>query len=459
MPRTLALRFHLGVLAALLLGVTWVAGQESPPTEEDLPGSEIVVDIRGEARTQVVLSQPAPQLGLLAGSLGAAARDVDATLRDDLEASRIFRILGPQELSVLALTGDPVRDFEQHRSLGSQVLLEVVFKSEEQNLVLEGRLYDLKSGEPILGKRYRGEATAARRIAHTFADEIVQYFAGRRGISSTSLAFVSDRSGSRPNEIKEIFLMDYDGHNQRPVTAHKTISLSPAFSPSNDAVAYTSYFSGRPGLYLVLLPSGSKRAVVTDGSLNANPTFSPDGQRIAFTRSLGDGNSEIFVCNRDGSGLRQLTHANGIDANPSWSPSGREIAFTSSRSGEPQLYTMDADGANLRRISLQGEYNDGAEWSPDGTRLTYCSRSGSNRFDVLLADLVTLETTRLTSGPASNESPTFSPDGQRIAFARTLGSGPGRTQIFAMDVDGGHPQQLTSSGNNWAPSWSGFRDR
>ncbi len=458
MQRTIVLGSLLGVLATPGAGLGQVAGQEAPPPGEAPPGPEITIQITGEARALVVLAYPAAETGEV-GALTGAAAEADGTLRDDLEASRVFRLLGPQELAVLALTGDPVRDFELHHSLGGQVLLEVVFAAEEGALVLEGRLYDLKSGEPILGKRYRGEATAARRIAHTFADEIVQYFAGRRGISATSLAFVSDRNGPRPNAIKEIFLMDYDGYNQRPVTAHKTLSLSPGFSPSNDAVAYTSYFSGRPGLYLVLLPSGSKRAVVTDGSLNANPDFSPDGSRIAFTRSLGDGNSEIFVCNRDGSGLQQLTHSNGIDTNPAWSPSGREIAFTSSRSGQPQIYTMDAEGASVRRVSLQGEYNDGAVWSPDGTRLAYSSRTGSNRFDILLADLTTLETTRLTSGPASNESPTFSPDGQRIAFARTLGSGSGRTQVFAMDIDGGHLRQLTREGNNWAPSWSGFPAR
>ncbi len=441
------------VLLCLCLGLGALAAQEAPPLAP--PDSEITVRITGEARTQVLLAYPAPDLGA-AGALRPAASEVDETLRDDLDASGIFRIQGPSELAVLTLTGDPARDFELYRSLGSQVLLEVVFKEEGGMLVLEGRLYDLASGEPILGKRYRGEASAARRIAHTFADEIVQYFSGQRGISLTSIAFVSDRSGSRANEFKEIYLMDYDGHNQRPITAHQTISLSPSFSPAVDAVAYTSYFSGRPGLYLALLPSGSKRAVVTDGSLNVNPTFSPDGQRIAFTRSLGDGNSEIFVCNRDGSGLRQLTHSNGIDANPAWSPSGREIAFTSSRSGEPQLYTMDAEGANVRRISLQGDYNDGAAWSPDGTRLAYASRTGTNRFDILLADLVTLEARRLTSGPASHENPTFSPDGQRLAFARSVGNGRGATQVFVMDIDGGNWRQLTNEGSNWAPSWSGI---
>jgi TolB protein len=116
---------------------------------------------------------------------------------------------------------------------------------------------------------------------------------------------------------------------------------------------------------------------------------------------------------------------------------------------------MDAEGANLRRLTFEGSYNDGADWNPDGTKVVYSSRTG-NRFDVVMADVVTQETRRLTSGPASNESPSFSPDGRRIAFARTLGTGAGRTQIFVMDADGGNLRQVTSQGNNWAPAWSGY---
>lgn len=443
-------------LVTLAGGAGWVWSQEARPPEQEVPeGTEWDLIVPpGGARSQIRLAFPAAAIATNP-DLAQVARESEQTLRDDLEISGVFAIQGPQQLSVLQLTGDPARDYELYRSLGSEVLVQVDYKSEGDLIVLEGRLFDLVSGEPILGKRYRGEREAGRRIAHTFADEIIQYFSGRRGISLTSIAFYSDRSGAEPNQIKEIYIMDYDGKNQRPVTAHKTISLSPAWSPGGDAIAYTSFFSGTPGLYLVQLPSGNKRGLVTDGSLNVNPTFSPDGRRIAFTRSIGDGNPEIFVCDRDGGNLRQLTSSRGIDTSPAWSPTGREIAFTSSRGGSPQIYTMDAEGANLRRITFEGSYNDGADWSPDGTKIVYSSRTG-NRFDVVMADVVTNETVRLTDGPASNESPSFSPDGRRIAFARTLGNGPGRTQIFVMDADGGNLRQVTSQGNNWAPAWSGY---
>ena len=382
-------------------------------------------------------------------SAAAAARELEATLRDDLAGAGVFAVQGPAELAVLTLSGDPERDFEQYRSLGNEVVLLADFKLEGDRLALEGRLYDLPSRQAILGKRYRGTYDLARRMAHTFADEIVLHFTGRRGVALTSISFYSDRDGD-----KEVYLMDYDGRNQRRVTAHKSISMSPAWSPRGESVAYVSYFGGSgPAIYLADLASGRKSPVITSGSLNTSPTFSPDGQRIAFARSLGS-NVEIFVCERDGSGLRQLTYSSAIDTNPAWSPSGREIAFTSSRgTGRPQIYVMDADGANLRRITFTGDYNDGAAWSPDGTRIAYASRQESGGFGIAISNLVDLAAKLVLSGGGSHEHPSFSPDGRRIAFASTRG---GRTQVHVMRDDGSAVRPLTSDGNNYSPDWSGY---
>jgi len=390
-----------------------------------------------------------PGLSALPGTAANAARELEATLRADLERTGVFQVLGPEDLSVLELTGDLEQDADLYRSVGAAMLVQNEVKLEGDKLVLEGRLIDLASRQTIVGKRYRGGYGLARRIAHTFADEIVLFLTSRRGIALTSIAFVSDRDGS-----KEVYLMDYDGHDQRRVTAHKSISMSPAWSGQGDVLAYVSFFGGRgPALYLADLATGRKTPLVTEGSLNASPALSPDGRRVAFARAIG-ANIEIFVANRDGSGVHRLTNSGGIDTNPAWSPSGQEIAFTSSRAGGPQIYVMDAEGANLRRVTFQGDYNDGAAWSPDGTRLAYSTRSERNRFDIAVLDLVTLKAVRLTSGDGSNESPTFSPDGRKIAYSSTRGRD---TQIYVLDAGGsGTPEQLTRQGNNTAPDWSGY---
>jgi TolB protein len=404
----------------------------------------------GSTRAQIVLAiPPLGNLSSLQGTAGNAARTVDQTLRRDLDKSGIFRIQEEAELSVLTLTGDLQHDADQYRSLGAEMLLQNEIRQDGDRLVIEGRLIDLASRQPIVGKRYRGTFDLARRIAHTFADEIILYLTGKRGVALTSIAFSSDRDGE-----KEIYLMDYDGFDQRRITGHRSISMSPAWSPSGDVLAYVSFFGGDgPAIYLADIQSGKKSPVITSGSLNTSPTFSPDGRRVAFARGIG-ANIEIFVCRRDGSDLRQLTNSPGIDTNPAWSPNGNEIAFTSSRSGSPQIYVVDAEGTNLRRVTFEGEYNDGATWSPDGTRIAYATRAQQNRFDLAVVDLVTLATQRLTDGGGSNEAPAFSPDGRRLAFTSTRAGG---VQIFVMEARyGAEAEQLTFEGANRAPDWSGY---
>jgi len=442
-------------LVALSIGAApFAVGAQAPTTPVGDPGAQghdiTVVLPEGNQLPVVLLAFPSiPNLASLSGTAGNAARELEKTLRDDLERTGIFDILGPEDLSVLQLVGDLERDADQYRSLGAAMLLQNEVKLEGDRIVLEGRLVDLASRQTIVGKRYRGTFDLSRRIAHTFADEIVLFLTSKRGIALTSIAFVSDRDGA-----KEIYLMDYDGHDQRKVSGHKSISMSPSWSGQGDTLAYVSYFGGGgPALYLADIASGRKSPLVTEGSLNVSPSFSPDGRRVAFARAIG-ANIEIFSCARDGSGVRRLTNSPGIDTNPAWSPNGQEIAFTSSRAGSPQLYVMDSEGANVRRVTFQGEYNDGASWSADGTRIAFATRIDRNRFDVAVLDLVTLAAQKLTDGPGSNETPTFSPDGRRIAFAGARG---GSSQIYVIDSrTGTGVEQLTFVGNNTGPDWSPY---
>lgn len=455
-PHPLATRHpaHLAAVAALALTLlaallpAALAAQERPAASQ----SDIEVVLDRSQRARLRLAQPSAEgRERLSGQAATAARELEATLRADLEASGVFEIQGPAQLAVLSLTGETERDFELYRSLGNEILLETTMSQEGDRLVLEGRLFELSSQRNLLAKRYRGGIDVARRIAHTFSDEIVEFFTGRKGVALTSIAFHTDREG---NGTREIYVMDYDGWNQRPVTQHKTLSMSPDFAPSGDELAYVSYVTRAPGIHLADLRTGRKTHVLVDGDLNISPAFSPDGKQLAVARSVGDGNIEIFVCDRDGSNLRRLTHSRGIDTNPAWSPTGRELAFTSNRAGSPQIYVMSAEGTDLRRATFEGDYNDGAAWSPDGTRLAHATRRG-NSFDLALTDLVTLESLRIPAGPGSHEAPAFSPDGRKLAFASTRDAGSERmTQIYVMDLDGSNVRQLTTEGNNSAPSWS-----
>ena len=163
-----------------------------------------------------------------------------------------------------------------------------------------------------------------------------------------------------------------------------------------------------------------------------------------------DGNAELYIMNRDGSGVRRLTNNPAIDTTPSWSPTGAQIAFTSDRSGVPAVYVMGADGLNLHKISADS-YCDRATWAPNPfNELAFVCKTGSG-FDIKAYEFGTGRIRQITFGEGSNESPSYSPSGRHIAFTSTRA---GKVQIFTIGRDGKGLRQVTRIGNNFTPDWS-----
>jgi Tol biopolymer transport system component len=170
---------------------------------------------------------------------------------------------------------------------------------------------------------------------------------------------------------------------------------------------------------------------------------------IAFQGSSTRG---IFVVGSDGRGLRQLT--TGRDQEPVWSPDGTRIAFVRSvKVGidrdeivtRPAIYVVDADGSGLRRLSPRGAYDEEPSWSPDGERLAF-SRS-ADVTDGLDTDLwVTnrdgTSARQLTFHPVLDELSDWSPDGRTIVFNRNW---PEKTTIFVMSSRGNGQRPLLRS--------------
>jgi TolB protein len=195
---------------------------------------------------------------------------------------------------------------------------------------------------------------------------------------------------------------------------------------------------------------GTRETLTDDKSSAYSPAFSPDGGRIAFV-SQRDGDSEIYVMNRDGSNVRRLTNNSAIDSTPTWSPTGTQIAFTSGRSGAAQIWVMDADGLNVRRVSYGESSADKATWSPAPfNEIAYAGQSGPG-YDIKIYDVASGQARAITDGSGSNESPTYSPNGRHIAFMSTRA---GKAQIFTIARDGRDLRQVTRSGNNTYPDWS-----
>jgi len=144
-----------------------------------------------------------------------------------------------------------------------------------------------------------------------------------------------------------------------------------------------------------------------------------------------------------------------VNISPVWNPrTGREIAFTSDRDGSPQIYIMDADGTNVKRLVQEGGHAVEPSWSTDGQRIAFAwLKSRTSNFDIYIHDLATDMHTQITHDAGDNERPTWAPDGRHIAFESSRN---GSRQIYSMLLDGSKVRQLTNTGKNTAPAWSGY---
>jgi TolB protein len=395
-------------------------------------------------RIPLAIAGFAPLPDAAAGSDPATlARTVVAA---DLDFTGLFEVIDPTFLPVeirQLKPGDQGQVLPTLALFKVQGLLLAAMERRGAELALEGHLYDVERGTVIVARRYTGEAATVRQIAHRLADEIVFRYTGERGIGETRIAYVAARDGAR-----EVYVMDYDGHNPALLTGNRSINLSPRWSPDGRLLAYTSYRDGNPDLFLLNLLTGARTKLSAAPGLNISPAWSPDGEWVAYAVSK-DGGTNIHLMRKDGSGLRALTSGSTISVSPTFSPTGRQIAFTSNRGGSPQIYAVDVEGTNLRRLTFQGDYNSSPRWSPRGDKIAFTSNM-TGRFQITLMNPDGSGVQTLTS-EGSNEDPAWSRDGRHLVFASTR---TGRREIFVMRADGTASRQLTRTGGNFAPDWS-----
>ena len=262
----------------------------------------------------------------------------------------------------------------------------------------------------------------------------------------------------------DLYYMPADGSARLPreMTVSPNPDLYPQWSPDGQFVTYYHFADGQFDVYREDFATHFKANLTNDtpDSSESHATWSPDGQDILFI-SDRDGNDEYYLMSRDGWNLRRLTESEGSEWDAAWSPDGSQIAFVSDRDGDAEIYVMDADGSNPRRMT-----NDPAEdgiptWSPDGRSLLFASNREGNA-EIYWVDAACLESdagcdeqaVNLTQDPGEDSLPSWSPDGNRIAFVSTRVDGV--EDIFLMEADGSGLVNLTETAGaqEWGPVWA-----
>jgi TolB protein len=299
----------------------------------------------------------------------------------------------------------------------------------------------------VMTKRYSGNG---RQTAHAMADDIVQTITGQRGIAQTKISFIY----STKRGIKELAVMDYDGHNVRVLTSDNTISGRPRWSPDGGRLAYTSYWKYFPDVLEVNLATKSRRVLANFKGVNTGAEYSPDGHTLALTLSK-TGNPELYTMSASGGGLRRLTNTDATESSPTWSPDGQSIAYVSNASGTPQIWLVGRSGGEPRRLTVSPSHNTEPSWSrpPAGSEmkpmLAVTSQVGG-RFQIGIYDGDRAVVPLVADG-ADNEDPTWAPNGRHLVFAKTRNH---RSRLYLLDVVTKEQLELPAiQGEASEPAW------
>lgn len=334
--------------------------------------------------------------------------------------------------------------FKDWSVIGAELLLYSGYTCINKNLEIEMRLFDVFSGNQILGKKLLGDILNYRDLVHRLSNEIIMALTGHPGIFLTKLAFVANTSGN-----KEIYTCDYDGHRVQQVTKDKIIAMMPRLSPDGKKIAYTSYKEGSPMLYLRDIVTGAEKRLSGRAGLNSGVSWFPGGSTFAMTISQKE-NPDIYTVDSDGKILKRLTTYRGIDVSPSVSPKGDKVAFVSDRSGSPQIYVMELFSGKTERLTFNGQYNTSPAWSCLN-RIAYVSRI-DGRFDIFSIDANGGQLRRLTENQGNNEDPCWSPEGRYIVFSSRRDGAYG---LYIMNANGQNQRKIKLfSGNQTSPSWA-----
>jgi TolB protein len=421
--------------AALLLMLACLLGGPLRSQEE--------VTIRiTEGMPMIPVALPAFRLNDLAVQEGVTAKAIYETLWNDLDFSRIFKMVPSEHYSYIPRFNPDAINFKDWASIQANILISGQLElTADDRVVFSFRVYEVGGERFIFGRNFGGKKELARLIAHRAADEMLKHF-GEKPLFTSKIVYVHEAGSDR-----DIYIMDYDGYRPIRITFSQAIDMLPSWSGDNEKILYTSYRNLSPELFMFDIYTG-KTELVSSGGSNYAADWSPVADAIVYTSSK-DGNAEIYMRNMKTGQEKRLTFNPAIDTSPCWSPSGREIAFTSQRSGSPQIYIMDAEGSNIRRITMEGTYHDSAAWSPDGMRLAFVSRI-ENRFDIYVYNLKSNEISKLTENSGRNENPSWSPDGRHLVFSSNRG---GTYQLYLVDYDGRNVRQITAGGENKMPKW------
>lgn len=395
------MRTLLRITLSLLVGVVLLALPLSAPR------ATLEIEITGGVNA----ASPIAVVPFAWAGEGAPPVDVADVIGDDLTRSGRFKAITPKDMLEKPSEATAV-NFTNWQVVKVNNLVIGRIKAVGGGYSVEYQVFNVYTRQQIMGYSVATSAARLRYTAHFISDTIYQKLTGQRGAFTTRIAYV-EVSG---HEHYSLIVADADGYNAQPVLVSPSEPvMSPVWSPDGKQLAFVSFETKYPAIYIQDLNSGKRQLLSQRAGVNGAPAFSPDGKSLAMALSTTPENIDIYVMDLAGRQLRRITTSDAADTEPSWSPDGQSLYFTSDRGGSPQIYKVSARGGDVQRITFDGSYNADAQVTPDGRSLVLVHREDGH-LHIALMDLASGTLQTLTDGDL-DKSPSVAPNGSMIIYA------------------------------------------
>jgi TolB protein len=388
---------------------------------------------------------------------GVLSEDVAQIVMNDLEQVGEFRTL-PRS-NMLSMPSEEQEVFYRDWGILAQDYLLVgnITRTTGSQLVqVQYEFFDINREIKLAGEVLTGSVAQLRDIGHEISNVVFEQVTGTRGAFTTQILYVVADFISPELTNFRLEKSDYDGNRAQVLLESQEPIMSPSWSPSGEDVAYVSFETTLPRIYIQNISTGLRRQITNFPNLNSSPEFSPDGTKLAMVLSK-DGSPDIYVQDLVTNELTQLTDHPLIDTEPSWTTDGRSIIFMSERSGQPQIYQIElgAPSYEVERLTYDCFQCMNASFLPDGVNLVHVRRESRQNPNYQIA-VQNIETGRMITltDTSLDESPSVAPNGSMIMYATTFN---GKGVLDAVSIDGRVKFRLPSTqGDVREPAWSPF---
>lgn len=331
------------------------------------------------------------------------------------------------------------------------------------------KVWSILSEKEIFSKSFKVSRDNLRSRGHEIADALYRSITGKASIFNSKIFFVSDRTTTGKNIVKELYIMDFDGRRVDKLTNYNAVVMSPDISPDNSRIMFSLIAPKKviTQAKVSMITQNDLRvydmktktiSVVSDKpGINSGAIYTADGDSIYLTMSYG-GNADIYERHLGTDKMRKVTSHYADEVDPSITRDGTLMTFLSSRSGRAHIYTMDPRQTekDVKRISFVGQFNATPRFSPDGKEIAFTSWVDGG-FDLYRVGADGNNLVRLTKDFGSIEEPAYSPDGEFIIFTskRMKTKSKAVQDIYIMNREGEILGQLTQDfGRCFSPRWT-----